>query len=156
MKSAAKVRGRFRRFLVRIIALGIVCSALVISLAKLALPWLAAHPEVVEKNLSAWLHAQVGIDGVQSDWQVRPKLKVQTLTISAPGQNSADGNAGLNIENAEIELDPFGFVPGRRWVQDLSILGAQLTLAQTSSGWQLEGLGHREAITLSNAQQLAL
>ena len=135
------------------IALGIISSALVISLAKLALPWLAAHPEVVEKNLSTWLNAQVGIDGVQSDWQVRPKLKVHTLTI---GQNSAGANAGLNIENAEIELDPFGFIPGRRWVQDLSILGAQLTLAQTSSGWQLEGLGHREAITLSNAQQLAL
>ena len=27
---------------------------------------------------------------------------------------------------------------------------------QTRSGWQLEGLGHREPITLSNAQQLAL
>ena len=161
MKSAAKVRGRFRRFLVRIIALGIVSLALVISLAKLALPWLAAHPEVVEKNLSAWLHAEVKIGDVQSDWQVRPKLKVRTLSIGAnskPGthQNSIDPNGGLNIENAEIELDPFGFVPGRRWVQDLSVLGAQLTLAQTSTGWQLEGLGQREAVSLSNAQQLAL
>ena len=152
MKSAAKVRGRFRRFLVRIIALGIVGCALVISLAKLALPWLAAHPEVVESNLSAWLHSDVGIDSVQSDWQARPKLKVHSLRIGGSDQNSA----GLNVENAEIELDPFGFLPGRRWVQDLSVLGARLTLAQTPSGWQLEGLGHREAITLSNAQQLAL
>jgi len=153
--SAAKVRGRFRRFLVRIIALGIIACALVISLAKLALPWLAAHPEVVQSNLSAWLHAEVKIDGVQSDWQVRPKLKVRTLTIGA-NQNSGAENGGLNIENAEIELDPFGFVPGRRWVQDLSVMGAQLTLAQTSTGWQLEGLGHREPVTLSNAQRLAL
>ncbi len=155
MNSAAKVRGRFRRFLVRIIALAIVACALVISLAKLALPWLAAHPEVVQKNLSAWLHADVKIDGVQSDWQVRPKLKVRTLTIGA-NQSSGTKTDGLNIENAEIELDPFGFVPGRRWVQDLSVMGAQLTLAQTSAGWQLEGLGHREAVTLSNAQRLAL
>ncbi len=155
MKSAAKVRGRFRRFLVRIIALAIVACALVISLAKLALPWLAAHPEVVQKNLSAWLHADVKIDGVQSDWQVRPKLKIRALTIGA-NQGSSIKSGGLNIENAEIELDPFGFVPGRRWVQDFSVMGAQLTLAQTSSGWQLEGLGHREAVTLSNAQRLAL
>lgn len=160
MKSAAKGRGRLRRFLVRIIALGVVACALVISLAKLALPWLAAHPQVVEKNLSAWLHAEVKISDVQSDWQVRPKLKVRTLSIgasqSSTSQSSASQNTGLNIENAEIELDPFGFIPGRHWVQDLSVLGARLTLAQTSTGWQLEGLGHREAVTLSNAQQLAL
>ena len=138
------------------IALGIVACALVISFAKLALPWLAAHPEVVERKLSAWLHTDVAIGSVQSDWQVRPKLQVRTLAIGARGQAGVGQNGGLNIENAEIELDPFGFVPGRRWVQDLSVLGAQLTLAQTNTGWQLEGLGDREAITLSNAQQLAL
>lgn len=154
MKSGAKVRGRLRRFLVRIIALGIVSCALVISLAKLALPWLAAHPEVVEKNLSAWLRADVKISDAQSDWQLRPKLKVRTLTIGA--ENSTNPYGGLNLENAEIELDPFGFIPGRRWVQDLSVLGAQLTLKQTATGWQLEGLGHREAISLSNTQRLAL
>ena len=138
------------------IALGIVACALVISLAKLALPWLAAHPEVVERKLSAWLHTDVAIGAVQSDWQVRPKLQVRALAIGARGQGGVGQNGGLNIENAEIELDPFGFVPGRRWVQDLSVIGAQLTLAQTSTGWQLEGLGEREAITLSNAQQLAM
>jgi uncharacterized protein (TIGR02099 family) len=150
VSKSAPGRGRIRRFLVRIIALGIIGCALVISLAKLALPWLAAHPQVVEKRLSAWLHTEVKIDAVQSDWQVRAKLKIQGLHIGS------QQNRGLTIASAELELDPFGFIPGRHWVQDLTMLGTQLTLIQTPAGWQLDGLGQRETVSLSNAQRLAL
>jgi uncharacterized protein (TIGR02099 family) len=141
--------GRWRRFFVRLMALGVVACALVIALAKLALPWIAAHPEILCEQLSNGLKTPVLIGAVQSDWQARPRLSVQDLQLGS-------GDRALRVAAAQIELDPFGFLPGRRWVRDLTILGAQLTLEQTPLGWRLQGLGQTTAVSAAQFDRLTL
>jgi uncharacterized protein (TIGR02099 family) len=150
--KSVKARGRLRRLLVRLVALGIVGCALVISLAKLSLPWLSAHPERVESYLSAWLHTEVKIGRLESEWQARPKLKVQKLRLGASGL----ADRAVEIGEVEIELDPFGFVPGRRWVRDFSIIGAELTLTQSETGWHVDGLGQTTALSNGDTNALNL
>jgi uncharacterized protein (TIGR02099 family) len=121
--------GRLRRLAVRLLASVIILAALVLALTLLALPWLAAHPKRIEAWLSAALNTEVRIEQARSVPSARPQLLLSGLTIAGT----------TKFDQVALDVDPYGFLPGRRWVRDFSVLGAELTLEQTDAGWLLHG-----------------
>lgn len=132
----------------RIFALLIVSCALLISLAKLALPWLAAHPQKIAAYLSKATGTPVSIESATAEWDAQLQIRVNRLRIGADG--------GMEIASARLRIDPFGFLPARRWLRDIEVLGPELSLIYDNGRWIAQGLGQSNAIDASLASRLRL
>lgn len=141
--------GRWRRFIVRVLALGVVSCALLISLAKLALPWLAAHPEKIAAYLSQTSGTKVMIESATAEWDAQLQIRVNGLRLG-------EASGGLEIASARLRIDPFGFVPSRRWLRDIEILAPELSLIYVNGAWIAQGLGQRNDVNANLASQLRL
>ena len=131
------------------VALGIVSAALLISLAKLALPWIAAHPEKIAAYLSKASNTPVKIESAAADWDSQLQIRVNGLRVGG-------SEGGMEIAAARLRVDPFGFLPARRWLRDIEILGPELNLIYDNGAWVIQGLGQRNDVDANFASRLRL
>lgn len=140
--------GRLRRLLVRLLALFVVSCALLISLAKLALPWLAAHPENIAAYLSKATGTPVSIKSASAEWDAQLQIRVSGMRIGADG--------GMEVGSARLRVDPFGFLPARRWLRDIEVVGPELSLIYENGTWVAQGLGQSNDVDANLASRLRL
>ena len=118
----------------RLLSLSVISLALALSLLKLALPLLDKHPDVVAARLGQLMNTPVSLGSVRTQWHLRPQLLVRDLKLGLPGRE-------LVLAQAELELDPWGFLPGHHWLSDIRVLGAELQLVERAGQWRLAGIG---------------
>lgn len=143
-RVAGKRRKTLRRGLFKLFAWLAISLALMISLLKLALPWIAQHPEWIAERLTQALGVPVALAGAQSHLSRQLELELHELTI---------GEA-LSVNRAYAKLDPLGFLPGRVWLKSLRVERLSLQLLETERGWQLSGFGETSPTALPDWRAL--
>ncbi|MCY7312431.1 MAG: hypothetical protein LH491_02105, partial [Pseudoxanthomonas sp.] len=118
-----------------LLALALVCSALVVGMLSQALPLAERHPD----RIAAWLSRNAGqpvaFDGVSTQWTRRgPLLRLDGLRMGA-------GPDPLQIGNAEVLVSMYaGLLPDRS-LTELRLRGLSLTLLRAEDGtWSVQGL----------------
>ncbi len=135
------LRRRLRRLrfaLVAAVAGSIIVVAVVVGLARLALPWLAHNPERVADWLSARLGRSVAVGHVSGLWtRAGPRLVIDDLVI---GRGPA-GEAPLELARAELALNLYApFQRNRAW-NEFRLVGLDLALERGDNGiWQIVGI----------------
>ncbi|NJR44147.1 hypothetical protein HC761_01470 [bacterium] len=130
-RKAGRKRKALRRLLFKLIAWAAISLALLVSLLKLALPWIAQHPNWIAAQLSYALDAKVTLKSAQSNFKSQLQLELTELEIGS----------ALRLNRAYAKLDPLGFLPGRPWVKELRLEALELSALQTAQGWRLSGFG---------------
>ena len=143
-RVAGKRRKALRRGLFKLFAWLAISLALLISLTKLALPWIAQHPAWIAERLSHALGVPVALVGAQSNLRRQLELELHELKI---------GDA-LSVNRAYATLDPLGFLPGRVWLKSLRVERLSLQLLETERGWQLSGFGETSPTALPDWREL--
>lgn len=134
------MRRRLRRLrfaLVGTLSTLIILAAVVVGVARLALPWLAQHPERVERWLSERLGRHVSISKVETLWtRSGPRLVLGDLGIAA-GDN---GEPAFNLARAEIAVNLYAaFERNRAW-NEFRLVGLDLALVREADGaWRVRG-----------------
>lgn len=128
---------RFARHgLLRGTAVLLILAAALVGILRLALPWLADQPALLAQVLSEALKTRVSLVSAQARWGGSgPILSLNQLELG-----EAESVDRLQIEQGEVRLDLFGFLPGRRWVRELSIAGLTLTVERKAGRWGVSGL----------------
>ena len=135
------LRRRLRRLrfaLVGLLSGIVIVFAVVVALARLALPWLAEHPERVAAWLSERAGRSVTIDRVESSWsRSGPRLMLDGLVLG-PGQQ---GEPALALAHAEIAINLYAaFQRNRAW-NEFRLVGLDLALERAGDGtWQVRGI----------------
>lgn len=116
----------------------VIFLAVLVGLAQLLLPLLARHPEWVETQLSAKLHRPVTFQSMEGRWQpTGPLFLIRGVTIGA-----AEGEAPLQIPEAELKLDPGGWLLPSRHLINLHARGLQFDISRDADGaWHINGVG---------------
>lgn len=92
-----------RRWFWGTIALALILTAVLLSAARLALPFAAEYRGEVASYLSDYLEATVAIGSLDVEWHgLGPRLRVEDVAIAAP----AGGGAPARVERAYLELAP--------------------------------------------------
>ncbi|MDR3444314.1 MULTISPECIES: YhdP family protein [unclassified Dyella] len=126
------------RALAWVAGVSLISLAVLMGLAQMLLPLLARHPEWVEAQLSAKLHRPVTFQSMDGRWQPSgPLFLIRGMTIG-----SGDGGASLQIPEAEIKLDPGGWLLPSRHVVNLHARGLQFDISRDADGtWHINGIG---------------
>lgn len=126
------------RALAWVAGVAVISLAVLIGLAQILLPSLARHPEWVEAQLSAKLHRPVTFQSMEGRWQPSgPLFVMRGVTIGA-----GDGGAPLQIPEAELKLDPGGWLLPSRHVVNLHARGLQFDISRDADGaWHINGVG---------------
>ena len=121
-----------------VVGVAVISLAVLMGLAQLLLPLLAKHPAWVETQLAARLHRPVTFESMEGRWQPSgPMFVMRGVTIG-----SGDGGAPLQIPEAELKLDPGGWLLPSRHVVNLHARGLQFDLSRDSDGtWHVNGFG---------------
>jgi uncharacterized protein (TIGR02099 family) len=116
----------------------VISLAVLMGLAQLLLPLLANHPEWVQTQLAAKLHRPVTFQSMEGRWQPSgPLFVIRGMTIG-----SGDGGTPLQIPEAELKLDPGGWVLPSRHVVNLHARGLQFDISRDADGtWHVNGIG---------------
>ncbi|WP_238481150.1 YhdP family protein [Dyella telluris] len=116
----------------------VISLAVLMGLAQLLLPLLAHHPEWIETRLAAKLHRTVSIQSMEGRWQPSgPLFVMRGVTIGA-----GDSGAPLRIPEAELKLDPGGWLLPSRHVVNLHARGLQFDISRDADGtWHVNGVG---------------
>ena len=130
-RKAGRRRKALKRGLFKLLAWLAISVALLVSMLKLTLPWMAQHPDWIAARLSDALGVEVELAGAQSNLHSQLELELHALKI---------GDA-LSLNRAYAKLDPLGFLPGRAWLKSLRVERLRLLLLETEAGWQLSGFG---------------
>jgi uncharacterized protein (TIGR02099 family) len=100
--------------------------AVLFAVARLLLPWYLSDAGRVEALIAGALGEPVAIERVSLDWVGQhPELVVEGLNI---------GHGELVVGRARLQVDPYGLLPRRRLVHELSIEGIELQLARAEDG----------------------
>ncbi len=128
---------RFARHgLLRGTAVMLILAASLVGILRLALPWLADQPALLAQVLSEALQTRVSLESARSQWGGSgPILSLHQLELGEP-----DSPERMQIEQGDVRIDLFGFLPGRRWVRELSIAGLDLTVQRQAGQWGVSGL----------------
>ncbi len=90
-----------RRWLWGTIALTLILAAVLLSAARLALPFAAEYRGQIAQYLSDYLEAPVAIGDLDVEWrQLGPRLRVEDLAVAAPVGNGEPAR----VERAYLEL----------------------------------------------------
>lgn len=116
----------------------VIVAAVIVGLTQLALPWLAQHPQHVERFLAERLGREVKLGRVEGLWtRSGPRLILDNLEIAAGAPDAAP----LKLEHAELALNLYAaFQRNRAW-NEFRLVGLDLGLLRDASGvWQLRGI----------------
>lgn len=130
MTSAARPRPplvrRLRRTGLRLVALATIGFAVLFALARLLLPWYLSDAARVEALISGALGEPVALQAVSLDWVGQhPQLVVEGLDI---------GRGEMVVGRARLQVDPYGLLPRRRLVHELTIENIDLQLSRDVDG----------------------
>jgi uncharacterized protein (TIGR02099 family) len=128
---------RFARHgLFRGTAVLLILAASLVGILRLSLPWLTEQPALLAQVLGEALKTRVSLVSAQSRWEGSgPVLSLNQLELGEP-----DSAERMQIQHGDVRVDLFGFLPGRRWVRELSISGLTLTVERKSGRWGVSGL----------------
>lgn len=124
-----------RRGLWYVLAVGLVCMAVVLGIASQVLPLAERHPERVAAWLSERAGRPVAFDRVDTQWTRRgPLLRLDGLRVG-------EGEQAVRIGEAEVLVSMYaGLLPGRSFTE-LRLRGLSLTLQRDEQGqWSVLGL----------------
>ncbi|WP_026033856.1 YhdP family protein [Dyella japonica] len=126
------------RALAWVAGVAVISLAVLVGLAQMLLPSLARHPQWVEAQLSAKLHRPVTFQSMEGRWQPSgPLFVMRGVTVGA-----GDGGAALQIPEAELKLDPGGWLLPSRHVVNLHARGLQFDISRDADGaWHVNGIG---------------
>ncbi|MCB1634952.1 MAG: TIGR02099 family protein [Xanthomonadales bacterium] len=125
-----------RHALLRGTAVLLLLAAALVGILRLAAPWLADQPELLATVLSEALRADVRLQSAESRWDGSgPRLALQGLELG-----ERDSAERLQVQQSELQLDLFGFLPSRHWVREIIIDGVALTVEGRDGQWGVSGL----------------
>lgn len=121
-----------------VVGVAVISLAVLIGLAQLLLPLLARHPEWVQAQLAQRLHRPVTFESMEGRWQPSgPLFVMRGVTIG-----SGDGGTPLHIPEAELKLDPGGWLLPARHLVNLHARGLQFDISRDADGtWHVNGIG---------------
>ena len=121
-----------------LVATIVIGAALVVGLARLALPWIASHPERISAFLAERLHQPVSIDQVEGRWERDgPLLTLRGVHI---GSDQPDA-AKLQIAQAGLKINLLSILHSNAPWNEFLLDGLDLNLVRgADAGWQLRGL----------------
>ncbi len=124
------------RYLWRLSALGLVIVAFLLTFFRMMTPWVNTHKAEVEHQLSLLLGEKVTIEQMETSWYwFQPTLKLNHVLVSDKQMPLLQLDQLLVGVNLWQSLLHWQIQPGLMLVDDV-----QLTLRQTESGWQIDGL----------------
>ncbi|HEY5970556.1 MAG TPA: YhdP family protein [Pseudoxanthomonas sp.] len=124
-----------RRGIWYLLALVLVCMALVLGVASQVLPQAERHPQKIAVWLSERAGRPVAFDSVDTEWTRRgPLLRLDGLRLGK-------GEDAVRIGEAEVLVSMYaGLLPGRSFTE-LRLRGLSLTLQRADDGsWSVLGL----------------
>src|SRR5882724_8162634 len=129
---------RVRLFVQALFALLVIALAVVAGISRLALPWMASHPERIGQFLSARLNRTVTLERVDGLWESNgPLLVLHDVRIGAA---RLDQPATV-IPQAELKINFFSWLRHNQTWNEFRLTGLNLSLARDLAGnWQLHGL----------------
>ncbi len=123
-----------------VLAVALVCVALLVTVFSQLLPLAERHPDRVEAWLSERAGRPVAFDQVRTQWTRRgPLLQLEGLRVG-------EADAGVRIGQAEVLVSMYGgLLPGRSFTE-LRLRGLSLTLERAEDGaWNVHGLPGQQA-----------
>lgn len=115
-----------------VIGLGVLAG-----LTQLGMPWLARHPQHVERWLSARLDRPVTIGHLSGSWVGGgPLLALDDVRIDA----GRAGQRALRVPHAELAFDLYALFKRNSALTEFRISGLDLRLVNEEGGWRLHGL----------------
>jgi uncharacterized protein (TIGR02099 family) len=129
---------RLGRWVLSLLAIGLIVLAVALALLQLLLPLLARHPQWVQAQLSEQLQRQVSFAALDSRWQMSgPSFLLQQLTIQPA---AGAGGEALRIPQAQLWLDLGAWASPSRHLLNLSASGLRLNLLRDADGtWHVNG-----------------
>ncbi|HEX6833378.1 MAG TPA: YhdP family protein [Rudaea sp.] len=129
---------RTRLFVQALIATAIILLAIAVGVARLALPWIAAHPQHIAHYLSERLNRPVSIGVVDGVWERNgPLLSLRDVRL----ESGKPGQRVFVIPQAELKVTLFAWAHRHRMWTEFRLLGLDLDLARDAAGnWTLSGL----------------
>lgn len=133
-------RARLHRLRLALLAAAttiVILLGVLAGLTQLAMPWLAHHPQHVERWLSARLDRPVTIGHLSGSWVGGgPLLALDDVRIDA----RRAGQRALRVPHAELAFDLFAPFGRNRALTEFRISGLDLRLVNEPGGWRLHGL----------------
>ncbi|WP_109126873.1 YhdP family protein [Dyella sp. C11] len=117
---------------------GVISLAVLMGLAQLVLPLLARHPDWVQAQLTAKLQRPGTFQSMEGRWQPSgPLFVMRGVSIGA-----SDGGTPMQLPEAELKLDPGGWLIPSRHVVNLQARGLQFDITRDADGtWHVNGIG---------------
>ena len=129
---------RVRLFVQALFALSVIALAVVVGISRLALPWMASHPERIGQFLSTRLNRAVTIERVDGLWESNgPLLVLHDVRIAA----ATPDRPATVIPQAELKINFFSWLHHNQTWNEFRLTGLNLSLVRDVAGaWQLHGL----------------
>ena len=129
---------RARLFVQALFAMIVIAFALVVGITRLALPWMASHPQLIGQFVSARLHRTVTVDRVDGLWERNgPLLVLHDIRIAA----ATPDRAAIVIPQAELKINFFSWLHRNQTWNEFRLIGFKLSLVRDVAGnWKLQGL----------------
>jgi uncharacterized protein (TIGR02099 family) len=125
-----------RHGLLRGTAVLLILAASLVGILRLALPWLADQPALLAQVLGEAFQTRASVQSASSQWGGSgPILTLHQLELGEP-----DSPERIQIAQSDVRIDLFGFLPGRRWVREISIASLSLTVERQNGRWGISGL----------------
>lgn len=133
-------RARLRRLRLALLSAGtiiVIVLGVLAGLTQLAMPWLAHHPQHVERWLSDRLDRPVTIGHLSGSWVGGgPLLALDDVHIGAGWV----GQRALRIPRAELAFDLYALFKRNSAMTEFRVSGLDLRLVNEEGGWRLHGL----------------
>ncbi|MDR3385736.1 MAG: YhdP family protein [Rudaea sp.] len=129
---------RARLFVQALFALVVIVFALIVGIARLALPWVASHPQQVGEFVSERLKRTVTLERVDGLWEQNgPLLVLHDIHIAA----ATPDRPAIVIPQAELKINFFSWLHRNQTWNEFRLIGLHLGLVRDVAGnWQLHGL----------------
>lgn len=129
---------RVRRWVQALFATVIILAAFAVCVVRLALPWIAAHPQHIANYLAKRLSRPVVIGKIDATWQANGPLLSLSEVLLQPGK---PGEQPFAIPQAELKVDGFAWLYRGRSLSEFRLVGLDLDLARDAAGnWALRGM----------------
>jgi uncharacterized protein (TIGR02099 family) len=129
---------RVRLFVQALFAIFVITLAVVVGVARLALPWMASHPERIGQFLSARLNRTVTLERVDGLWESNgPLLVLHDVRIAG----ATPDRPATAIPQAELKINFFAWLYRNQTWNEFRLTGMNLSLSRDLAGnWQMHGL----------------